>query len=100
VIGVAAVVLGEIYHASPVWFFFAWNSIFFIPLIGRDFRGQFKAPQFRGVFGIWVALHGTMVVLLIKWIRMLYWAPLIAIELFLGYLIVSWLFGILPDREQ
>src|SRR5947208_11043608 len=67
VVGGGAFLLGEIYHINPAWLFFAWNSILLIPIIGADFRNQLKKPAFAIFFATWMALHGLVVVALMKW---------------------------------
>lgn len=100
VIGVAAFVAGEIYHISPVWLFLSWNSIGLLLILGKGFRDHFKKAQFTAFFLLWMAAHGTVVVLLMRWVRMIYWVPLMGIELFVGFLAANLLFGIQPDRKQ
>jgi hypothetical protein len=99
VIGVGAFIAGEIYHVNPVWLFLSWNSIWLFLILGKSFRGHFRNPQFTAFFLMWMAVHGTVVVLLMRWVRMLYWVPLIGLELFVGFLAANLLFGIVPDRK-
>jgi hypothetical protein len=99
VIGCGSFLLGEIYHINPAWLFFSWNSIWLLVSVGKRFRNHFKKPEFTAFFLIWTAVHGTVVVLLMRWVRMLYWIPLMGIELFVGFLSANLLFGIVPDRK-
>src|SRR5579859_5861179 len=98
VIGGAAFWLADKYHMNPAWVFLAWNSIFLIPIVGRDFRSHWKTRPFIAFFGVWMVLHGVVMVILTALIPILYWAPFIALELFVGYLFAYLLFGVPPDH--
>jgi len=100
VIGGGSFLLGEIYHLNPVWFFLLWNSIGLFLILRKAFRGHFKNAQFTAFFLLWMAAHGTVVVLLMRWVRMIYWVPLMGLELFIGFLAANLLFGIVPQRKQ
>jgi hypothetical protein len=99
VIGGASFLAGEIYHINPAWLFFLWNSIGLFLILGKAFRRHFKNAQFTAFFLLWMAAHGTVVVLLMRRVRMIYWIPLMGLELFLGFLAASLLFGIQPERK-
>jgi hypothetical protein len=99
VIGGAAFWLADKYHMNPAWVFLAWNSIFLIPIVGRDFRSHWKRPPFIAFFGGWMVLHGVVMVLLTGWVPILYWAPFIVLELFLGYFFAYLLFG-MPNQSE
>jgi hypothetical protein len=100
VIGCGSFLLGELYHISPDWLFLSWNSIGMSLILWKGFRRHFKNASFTAFFLLWMAVHGTVVVLLMRWVRMLYWIPLMALELFVGFLAASLLFGIVPDRKK
>jgi hypothetical protein len=92
--GVGSGILGEIYHVNSAWLFFAWNSILLIPLVGGDFRSQLKRPSFILFFFAWMIMHGLTVLGLMRWVDVLYWIPLLAVELFIGYFAAYCLFDI------
>ena len=98
-IGCGSFLLGELYHISPVWLFLSWNSIGLFMILGKGFCGHFKNARFTAFFLLWMAVHGTVVVMLMRWVRMLYWVPLMGLELFVGFLSADLLFGIRPDRK-
>jgi len=97
VIGGGAFLLGEIYHINPAWLFFAWNSILLIPIIGTDFRNQLKKPAFVIFFAAWMAVHGLVVIALMKWVPIALWIPSIGIEFFVGYFVAHYAFHSEPD---
>ncbi len=99
VIGGSSFLLGEIYHINPAWLFLSWNSIWLLVSVGKRFRIHFKKPEFAAFFLLWMAVHGTVVVMLMRWVHMLYWVPLMGLELFVGFLSADLLFGIRPDRK-
>ena len=98
--GISFYAAEEVYHINPAWVFFAWNSIFFGFILGKGFRRQFKKPQFVVFFVVWMALHGTVVVMLMRWIHMVYWVPFMGLELFIGFLTASLIFDARPERRQ
>jgi len=98
--GVASGVLGEAYNVNPAWLFFAWNSILLVPIVGVDFRGQFRRPVFVIFFVAWMCIHGLVVLGLIRWVSILYWIPAILLELLVGYFALDRLLGILPPDSQ
>jgi|HubBroStandDraft_4_1064222.scaffolds.fasta_scaffold482219_1 hypothetical protein len=97
--GVGSGILGEIYHVNPAWFFFAWNSIFLLPLVGKKFRGYFKRPPFVAFFVAWMCAHGATVVSMIRWAPAVFWPFILLLELAFGFIIARWLFG-LPLHER
>jgi hypothetical protein len=96
----ASFLAADTYNISPGWVFFSWNSIWLFLILWKGFRRHFKNAQFTAFFLMWTSVHGTVVVLLMRWVRMLYWIPLIALELFVGFLAANLLFGIVPDRKK
>ena len=100
VLGGAAFWASEAYHFNPAWVFFAWNSVFLIPIAGWGLRNQWKNGRFISYFGAWMALHGFVVLLLMGFVPMLYWLPTIFVEMFVGYLIAYTLFGLPPKSEK
>jgi hypothetical protein len=58
----------EIYHVNEAWFFFAWSSIFLVPLVGGEFRGYFRRQSFVAFFVVWMCIHGATVVAMIAWL--------------------------------
>jgi hypothetical protein len=98
-IGVAAFVLGETYHVSPSWLFFAWGSIGMVPLFVRNFRGQLKRPAFILFLAGWVVVHGLIVASLIHWVSLIFWLPVFGLEFLVGYLAAFWLFGAVPSDK-
>jgi hypothetical protein len=56
-IGGEAFTLADDYHINPAWVFFAWNSIFLIPIVGRRFKKpHWGNPRFIAFFGVWMVL--------------------------------------------
>jgi hypothetical protein len=70
--------LGEIYHLNPVWLFFAWNSIFLIPVLWNKFRGYLKKTNFVLFFTVWMLAHGATVVGMMAWLPAVFW-PLVVL---------------------
>jgi len=91
--------VADTYHISVAWVFLSWNSIWLFLILRKGFRGHFKNAWFTAFFLLWMAVHGTVVVMLMRWVRMLYWVPLMGLELFVGFLSADLLFGIRPDRK-
>lgn len=94
VVGGAAFWLAEDYHVNPAWIFFAGNSILLIPLVGGEFRKQFAKPSFIVFFVFWMIMHGLTVLALMRWVDVLYWIPLLGVELFAGYFVAHSVFNV------
>ncbi len=92
--------LGEIYHVNPIWSFCAINSIVLALIIGKDLKGKFKNRKFLLFFTMWMIVHGVVVVALMRWFSIVYWPGFLALELFIGFGISYWVFGVLPERRK
>lgn len=95
-VGGASFLAAEVCHLNATWLFFAWNSVLMVPLLVRNFRGQYKRPAFVAFLAAWTVAHGLIVVSLMLWASYRYWIPVFAIELYAGYSAAHWLFGVLP----
>lgn len=98
-VGVSAFVLADSYKLSPAWIFFGLNSIGFVAVVGRKFSSHARSVPFVTFLVIWLIVHSAVMVALTAWFPVLYWLPLIAIELIVGYLAAYRLFG-LPQNES
>jgi hypothetical protein len=97
-IGGGVVLALEIYHIDQAWFFFAWSSIFLLPLVGKEFRSYFRQPAFVAFFAVWMAVHGATVVGMIRWVPAPIWPLVLLLELAAGFIAAQWLFSF-PLRE-
>lgn len=93
VLGVGAFAVADAYHINPAWVFFGWNSILLIPVVGGDFRTKFKQPRFVLFFLVWMAVHGALVVWLMRALSIEVWMLAMAIELAIGYFVAFLVFG-------
>jgi hypothetical protein len=100
VLGVASFWLADVYHMNEVWIFFALNSILLIPLFAKRFRGHWKRPAFLLFFAGWMAVHGLIILGLMRWVPFLYWPIFILLELMAAFQFASWLFGISPYIQE
>jgi hypothetical protein len=99
IIGVAAFVVSQTYHVNSYWLFFALGSVGMVPLLFRNYRTLTKRPAFFLFLTCWVVLHGFIVASLIHRISLVFWIPVFALELLVGYLTAFWLFGVVPSDE-
>ncbi len=97
VFGVSAFSLADKYHINEVWVFFAWNSILAIPLFVRGFRGHFKRSSFMVFLAGLAVAHGLIVVSVMRWVPLVYWVPLFALELYAGAWAAYRFFGVVPS---
>jgi hypothetical protein len=91
--GCGSFALGEIYHVNPAWLFFAWNSIFLIPIRWKTFRDYFRNPKFVLFFTVWMLVHGATVVGMMAWLPAVCWPLVVLLELGTGFAAAHWLFG-------
>ena len=99
-IGGAAFLAADTYHINVAWVFLSWNSIWFFVALRKGFRRHFRNAKFTAFLLLWMVIHGTVVVLLMRWVRLQYWTPLMALELLVGFLAADLLFGIRPDLKK
>jgi len=92
-VGIGSVILGDIYHVNPAWFFFGWNSLFLLPMLWREFRDHLRKPAFIVFFVVWMCAHGLTVLALMRWAPLTLWPFAILLELALGFLAAHYLFG-------
>ena len=90
----------EIYHINQAWFFFAWSSIFLLPLVGKEFRSYFRQPAFVAFFTVWMGVHGATVVGMIAWVPLLLWPLILLLELAAGFIAAHRLFGFPLHQKQ
>jgi len=100
VVGGGAFWIAEDYHVKPAWVFFAWNSILMAPLFLRDFRTHLRKPFFVIYLAAWAAVHGLLIVGLMRWVPLGYWLICILIEGTIGLVLADYLFGIRPTTER
>ena len=99
IVGVSAFWLADNYKLSPAWVFFALNSIGFVVVVGRKFQSYSKTLQFVSFLAVWLIFHAAIMVALTDWVPVVFWLPLIGIELFIGYLAAYLLFGLPPNEN-
>jgi hypothetical protein len=96
--GVASFWLADEYRVNPAFIFLGWNSIALIPLFVKKFRTHLKRPSFIAFLIAWMVVHGLVMVVLTRWVPILYWAPFIFLDLLVGFLAANWLFGVMPNE--
>lgn len=99
VISVAAFIFADIFHVNPAWVFLAGNSVAMIPLFVRNFRGQVKRPSFLAFLAGWAIVHGFLMLALMTWVPLLYWIPVLGLEMFAGYIAARLLFGVVASAK-
>jgi hypothetical protein len=85
--------IGDTYHINPVWIFFAWNTIFAIPVLWKPFHSYLKRPGFVVFFLIWIVIHGATVAGMMFRLSIEFWPVVVLLELTAGFLVAQWLFG-------
>jgi|SRR5690349_8825758 hypothetical protein len=98
IIGLSAFWVAGDSHASPLWVFFGLNAVGFVIVVGRKFPDRWKTPSFILFFLTWLFLHGIVATMLAASVPFLYWLPIFAVELFVGFLAAYLLFG-LPGQS-
>lgn len=98
-LGVGSFALSDRYHLSDVWVFATWIGIFFVLVIGRSLRSKFRHPMFVAFFIVWLAIHITVIFIVLKYLTILFVYPFIFLDLWIGYALAFWLFG-LPSKDK
>ncbi|MDP9263212.1 MAG: hypothetical protein M3O85_02705 [Acidobacteriota bacterium] len=99
-LGVASFLMADYYHVSPLWAFLGWLSLLFVVTVGKDLRSRFRSPAFVGFFLIWLTLHLLLTIFVVAYLHWIYWLPVTFLELWIGYTIAFWLFGLPPNPKE
>jgi hypothetical protein len=105
-IGLIVVVVGgtlliDSYHTvSPEAFFMVTISLSFFPLIGWDYRKQFKSVAFGLFFVVWMVIHGAVFVVAMKTYGWSGYFVAMPVELFIFYLSTKLIFGFEPPTKK
>ena len=97
IVGMTSLFLGELYGIHQMYILGAFGSVSVIAIFREDFRGHFKKPSFLLFFAMWMVAHGIIVVGLTQ-VPLLYWVPIIALELYVVSIIVDRVFGITSEE--
>jgi hypothetical protein len=92
--GGGALLLTDELHISSDCVCALFAGIVFFVSVGRGFREKFRSKGFVLFFVIWCAMHVVFAVVLINHVIMLFWLPLIVVELAVGLSIAFWMFGV------
>jgi hypothetical protein len=87
-------------HHDSIWVLLVWNSIGLVAAVGWSLRRHWRKASFIAFFAAWLVLHAAVTTFLMGWVPILYWAPAIALELFVGYFIAYGLFGLPLNDER
>jgi hypothetical protein len=98
-LGVGFFALADRYHIPPVWIFALGIGGGFIVAVGRSLRSKFRQPLFVVFFVAWLVIHTLVTLLVIKFLTILWVWPASFLELWIGYAVAFWLFG-LPPRGK
>ena len=85
------------YHLNPAWVFLAINSIGMAFLLVKDFRKNAKKRPFLLYLLAWAAVHGILMICLMRYAPLGVWSFVIVAEGTVGILLANYLFGIQPD---
>ena len=98
VVATAAFWLAGEHRVNPAWLFAAGVAILFLAVVGWGYRRKFRDPVFVSFFLAWLLLHVTIYLLVLSYLGLLYYIPIVVLELWIGYTIAIWQFGPPPDR--
>lgn len=97
VVGTAAFWIAADYHVSPAWLFGASSAAIFFAAVGWGYRRRFRSPEFSAFFVLWMAVHVAICVLVLNYLGLFYYFPILIAELWAGYTFAIWRFGPPPD---
>ena len=96
VVGCAAFWFADVYHVKPVWVFLAINSIFMGFLLIKDFRTNLKQKRFVLFLLAWAAVHGALIIGLMRYVPFGAWYLFIVVEGTVGVLLANYWFQARP----
>jgi len=86
------------HHVNDAWVFGSWVSLIFVGIVAWPFRSKFRSPNFVAFCVSWLLLHVAIFLLVISYFGLLYYIPIVVLELWIGYTVAIWQFGPPPDR--
>jgi hypothetical protein len=100
VVGGSAFLLAAKYHVNAAWVFGAWAAVFFFLIVGWGYRRKFRDPAFVSFFVAWTLVHVLVYVLVLAYLGFPWYIPIAVLELWIGYTIAIWQFGLRPTRAS
>jgi phosphotransferase system glucose/maltose/N-acetylglucosamine-specific IIC component len=97
-VGGSAFLLAGKYRVSEAWVFGAWAAAFFFLIVGWGYRRKFREPAFVSFFVAWTLLHVLVYLLVLAYLGLLWYVPIMVLELWVGYSTAIWQFGPPPDK--
>jgi phosphotransferase system glucose/maltose/N-acetylglucosamine-specific IIC component len=94
----AAFFVAKKHHINPGWMFGAFAAVLFFPVVGWGYRSKFRSAAFLAFFLSWTLVHAAVFVLVLDYLGLFYYPPIVVVELWIGYMIAIWQFGPRPDR--
>jgi hypothetical protein len=98
--GFGSFLLAFDYDIPPAWIFAIWLGILFMGVVGVSLRSKLSNPLFIVFLLGRAAVHIVLVLWVLKNLNLFYVYPFIILELWVGYTLVSWLFGLPPDNHE
>lgn len=98
-LGIGAFDLSDKYHIGDAWIFALCAGVGLIAVVGKSLRSKFRKPLFVVFFIGWLAAHILVMLLVLKYLTLLFVYPFTFLDLLLGYSAAFWLFG-LPSNDQ
>jgi hypothetical protein len=71
----------------------------FLVIVGRGYRSKLRDPGFIAFLLAWLIIHVAVFLLVLKYLGLLYYAPVVFLELWAGYALVIPRFGP-PTRSE
>lgn len=94
VVGVGSFLLADAYHVRLAWVMSFWFCFAFIAVLGWNVRDQFRSRSFIAFFCLWTVIHVVLMLALWKFVNLIYWFPLIFVELVVGFMLANRFFGV------
>jgi hypothetical protein len=95
----AAFWLADDYGFNPAWLFSAGAALIFFLVVGWGYRRLFRNPAFASFFLGWTLVHVLVFLLVLGYLGVLWYFPIVAVELWIGYTIAIGTFGPPPDKS-
>jgi multisubunit Na+/H+ antiporter MnhB subunit len=94
----AAFWIADEHHVSPAWLFAAGAAVVFFLVVGWGYRRKFRDPAFVSFLLAWMLVHLLVFLLVLAYLGFLWYLPIMVLELWIGYTVAIWQFGIPPDK--
>jgi hypothetical protein len=97
-VGTGVFLWADKHRVNVAWIFGGSMCLIFLRIVGWPYRSKFRSTTFIAFFVAWLLVHVGIYLLVLDYLGVLYYMPIVVLELWVGYTLAIWQFGPPPDR--